>query len=616
MMRTLLLPIALSFACGTQAQLGPCTEAPIAAHLLEVNAQWSQLDPMALGSTAPTSFHNDTERIATHLYMVHDRLLERMPEGLSADQQTKRMRSLERLTHYANDQRFPKNNILPYRNPVFIDPNGTACAVGWLMIESGHHALAEEISTSMNLAYVLEMPGSPQWPAISSWAMEHGFNAEELAWIQPGYAPNIPWIALGGGTNGPVHVLHSLANGELLVAGDFTEAGGVLAQRVAIWDGDNYIALGGGLQGEVACAVEFEGSIYVGGMFLNGPEDLARWDGTSWSFSTVFDGKLPRITALHVHDGRLHAAGSIMGFAGETFQVMHRENEQWSVLGDPFNDQIFAMTTFNNELVAGGAFTQPVSEIDPLMLRVARYDGFGWAQLADGLDAVVRCFAQMDGKLYAGGDLYAAEEEPAFGLARIAPLADTWEHLLPNHPIYMPLDEEWSVQPKWIAALAVQDDALYFGGEFPLFEGFDVVGSHVGQFHAPDQTSVLAPIFPPVHALAMYDWRLVRGGEFWSPIPYVAITDMTMGTGPSPGMPTTTMCYPNPAEDQLVVVLPEGMRDLRAWVVTNVQGQRVSPPTVGTGDGLRIDVSALAAGMYQVTMLVDEHSMTTTFLKE
>ena len=136
-----------------------------------------------------------------------------------------------------------------YKRQVFIDPHGTACAVGQLMIESGHRDLAESISEEMNLAYVHDMKRAD----VLQWAVQEGFTEDELAWIQPGYPPSTQWTAPGGGTNGIVQVLLGLSNGNVLLAGEFSQAGGVAVNNVAIWNGASYSPLGNGVSGTITC---------------------------------------------------------------------------------------------------------------------------------------------------------------------------------------------------------------------------------------------------------------------------------------------------------------------------------------------------------------------------
>lgn len=70
---------------------------------------------------------------------------------------------------------------------------------------------------------------------------------------------------VGGGA---VHAHVVMPNGDIVVGGDFTSAGGVTAQYIARWDGTRWSALGSGLNGPVrSLAVLPNGDLIVGGAF-------------------------------------------------------------------------------------------------------------------------------------------------------------------------------------------------------------------------------------------------------------------------------------------------------------------------------------------------------------
>jgi hypothetical protein len=605
-----LLATALLLDGTAQAQLSPGSKAPLAAHLLEVNAQWDTQDPHPSDGTTAVSFSNEAERIATHLNMVRERLRQRQPEGLSANQSAKRSLLLDRLSHYANDRRFPQNHVLPYRNPVFIDPFGTACAVGWLMIESGHRELAEEISTEMNLAYVLDMPRTPQWPAIAAWANEHGFEAEELAWIQPGYPPIIPWAAFGGGTDGPVKVVLPLQNGNVLVGGSFAEAGGNAANQVALWNGNALVPLGDGLEGEVNCAVEFNGDIYVGGSMLSGTADLAKWNGSAWEFSVVTDGKLPWINALHVHDGTLHAAGELMGFAGVDHRVLRFDGTAWEPVGQVLDGKIRTLESFNGELIAGGEFTTNQWGTEPTIRRVARLVGNEWTQLGIGLDATVRDLLVVNDVLHACGDLYA-NIVPTFGLARLQAGNTNWEQLLPNHVNYT----GGSFGPSYIASLTAHNGLIYFAGSFYL-NMMLTIGNHVASFNGQlDGVEPLAYLDQHVNAIAVANDRLIIGGEFSNLLPHLAVVDLTTGMGGSENTLTMEL-FPSPTIDHLI--LRGANTDLSAALVQviDLNGRIVEVAVERQGEQFALDVHHLAPGAYVVRVQSDELVFQDRFVKE
>jgi hypothetical protein len=558
------------------------------------------------------AFSTEAERIATHLRKVREHLLARVPEGLSADQQAARTQLLDRLAHYANDGRFPQNHVLPYRNPVFIDPHGTACAVGWLMIESGHRDLAEEISEAMNLAYVLDMPGTPQWPAIAAWADEHGFGAEELAWIQPIYAPNFPWTALGGGTNGPVSVLFPLTNGSMLVAGAFTEAGGVAVTGVARWDGITYQPIGSGVPGEWECAAEFNGDLYLGGAWGGGNGDLAKWDGNNWTVSTVFEGSGSRTHALHVHNGELYAGGEAVDENGTYHRVKRWNGAAWTDVGHVFNNTVHALASFNNELIAGGAFTYAVIH-SPLMFRVARFDGNGWIQLANGLDLKVNDLLVADGRLFACGQTLGNQARTG-ALAQLVPGQTVWE-MLPSASPGIPNGAE----NYHYKQMSTNGSAIYLAGYFLGFGWMGPPGRHLASYdmntgHLSALTQMNAD--HKALAVAVLHGRLVVGGTFDTPRPYVQILDISTSADEGEQNAIALDLFPNPTKDRLTLRCNVRDHTLALVELTDMHGRVIHVPIERQGGDPVLNVSSLASGMYTVRIANGERTTTQRFIKE
>jgi hypothetical protein len=96
------------------------------------------------------------------------------------------------------------------------------------------------------------------------------------------------WSSLGLGLNAPVRTIVVLSNGDLLVGGTFTAAGGQGANRIARWDGNTWSPLGAGLDGPVNRIVVLpNGDLLAGGKFTMAgsvsANNIARWDGTAWS---------------------------------------------------------------------------------------------------------------------------------------------------------------------------------------------------------------------------------------------------------------------------------------------------------------------------------------------
>ena len=147
---------------------------------------WSSL--CAASPTRPNHAQDfsSAQKIQHHLEQVEARLRAADVRSLSPQLAAGRAGLLDALGEYRARGQFPHNHDFAAQTPYFIDQHGTACAVGQLVIASGHRALAEKIRASQNNAYLLEM----NEPQLTAWVAQSGFTAEELAAIQPSYGTN------------------------------------------------------------------------------------------------------------------------------------------------------------------------------------------------------------------------------------------------------------------------------------------------------------------------------------------------------------------------------------------------------------------------------------------
>ncbi|MCU0866658.1 MAG: hypothetical protein MUC36_22975 [Planctomycetes bacterium] len=214
------------------------------------------------------------------------------------------------------------------------------------------------------------------------------------------------WSTLGGGCDGRVQAMVVLPNGDLVIGGGFTVAGTTVVSGIARWDGVAWRPFGSGMveltTGAVvyALAVLPNGELVAGGNFsfaggtiANG---IARWDGSAWQGYLVGFALSRTVYSLAVlPDGSLVAGG---------FNVLSRWNGTfWEPLGSLSGIAYALVVTPGGTLIAGGMFT---SSGQP---RVAAWNGTTWTQVGPGLNSVVRALANgPGGTLLAGGDFQLA----------------------------------------------------------------------------------------------------------------------------------------------------------------------------------------------------------------
>ncbi len=184
-------------------------------------------------------------------------------------------------------------------------------------------SLAGGVSSGGVLAFAVFDDGTgPALYAGGAFSEIGGVSANRIAkW------DGVQWSALGDGVSGSVESLVVFDDGAgpaLYAGGWFTTAGGVSANRVAKWDGVQWSALGDGIgtQNVNVLTVFDDGSghaLYAGGNFTQAGGTsvgrVAKWDGNEWS--ALGDGVDGPVLAAAVFDD---GSGPAM-FLGGAFRV-------------------------------------------------------------------------------------------------------------------------------------------------------------------------------------------------------------------------------------------------------------------------------------------------------
>lgn len=321
------------------------------------------------------------------------------------------------------------------------------------------------------------------------------------------------WSALGSGMGaGPGHAVPyvrtlATANGDLIAGGDFTIAGGAVANRVARWDGSNWWPLGGGTGDRVKCILpQASGSIVVGGAFLTAggistsARNIALWNGSAWSaLGSGVDGEVHSLTTST--NGNLVAAGGPDG-------IVRWDGMTWSPLvSGENNGPIHAVARLpNGDIVVGGTFTK----IGGVAANgVARWDGTGWAPLGSGVSLggaggwVLALAPLPNGDIIAGGFFYMAGGVSAQHVARWNGV--TWSPLgsgitsAGNNPVR--------------ALAAMPDGSIVVGGSFQTAGG--ISASNIARWNGSTWSALGSGTNAAVNALAtMPNGQLVAAGDF------------------------------------------------------------------------------------------------------
>src|SRR5690606_34199989 len=229
----------------------------------------------------------------------------------------------------------------------------------------------------------------------------------------------------------------------LYVGGFFTTAGGVPANRIARWDGQNWSAVGVGMTsgpgGQVRALAAYDDgtgtALYAAGSFLEADgavvNRIAKWDGTQWLPLGDGSGLNTHAWDLEVFDDgsgpSLYVAGEFATAGGVTVNHIARwDGTSWSDVAGGTNDDVRALHVFDDGdgpvLYAAGDFTTaggvPVQ-------RVATWDGASWADPGVGRNHTVTTMTVHDD---GGGEaLYLAGAFPAAGPGFLVDGAIKWD---------------------------------------------------------------------------------------------------------------------------------------------------------------------------------------------
>ncbi|MEM1325345.1 MAG: PQQ-dependent sugar dehydrogenase [Bacteroidota bacterium] len=223
---------------------------------------------------------------------------------------------------------------------------------------------------------------------------------------------NSGWSALGSGTNGRVNAIAVDQNGDVYIGGNFTQAGGVSALNIAKWNGSNWSALGSGTSGPVAAlVVDSQNRLYAAGAFQQAggtvANNIARWGG-SWSTltdaTTSGTGTGNEIRSLAVDENDIIYLGGNFGSAGGSniSRIATWDGSHFQGLNGGTNGFVQAIVVRPDYIYVGGNFDMAGSTTANRTARYNRSSG-QWESLENGVSSVVNAMTFFNGNLYVGG---------------------------------------------------------------------------------------------------------------------------------------------------------------------------------------------------------------------
>jgi hypothetical protein len=205
----------------------------------------------------------------------------------------------------------------------------------------------------------------------------------------------IPGLA-GGGAKAMI-VFDDGTGPALYIGGDFWAAGSLPDGGLVRWDGHEWSSVGGAAREQVDAFTVHEGRLICAGYFPSiggvAAQNVAAWDGTSWTRLGSGSWTSARVRAITSYQGRLVAAGDF-ALAGGVFanHIAQWDGNEWSPLGGGLDGDVYALLSFGEDLIAGGDFTT-ASGVPAK--NVARWDGTSWSALGS-LPGGVRALTSVD----------------------------------------------------------------------------------------------------------------------------------------------------------------------------------------------------------------------------
>lgn len=263
------------------------------------------------------------------------------------------------------------------------------------------------------------------------------------------------WQVVPGAPIGQVAAMVRMQNGDVVVGGGFSVAGGQACANVARWNGTSWAPLGAGITGSVsaggfwgsfvsALLVDGNGDLWAGGAFTTAgavpARSIARWDGTNWAnvgsglqeSPNVADAQATGVQFLRqLPQGDIVAAGRF-GTAGATTVngTARWDGNTWLPMGSGLTGVVSMAVDANGALWAVRAGLGMTTSN-----ALVRWDGAAWQPLPygsgpSGLGASLRsCTPTSSGRLVVTGS-FLQIQDPARRADSVAVLqAGVWSSL-------------------------------------------------------------------------------------------------------------------------------------------------------------------------------------------
>jgi len=312
---------------------------------------------------------------------------------------------------------------------------------------------------------------------------------------------------------GEAMAITSDASGNIYIGG----AGGidnVVFSGVGMWNGTNWLRVGGGLSSTVLALTSDGTNIYAGGNFTYATNSgtvltvnhIAKWNGTNWS---AFGGGVNKaVDALAISGANLYAGGTFTyatnsGVGTFVGGMAQWNGSVWVTMGGGFNNTVLAVTTLGTNVYVGGEFTSATnSGTGTPVSYIAQWNGSTWSAVGGGVNNSVYALCPYGTNLCAGGEFTSVTN--AGVAASIDGIAEwngsIWSEIGTGYP------------EGYTLALCSDGTNLYAGNGLHLVEQWN--GSTWTTPGGGAGGTTLFGASGRVYALAMSGTNLLMGGTF------------------------------------------------------------------------------------------------------
>jgi hypothetical protein len=248
------------------------------------------------------------------------------------------------------------------------------------------------------------------------------------------------------GTNGQVLAIETLPNGNVMVGGSFTQAGGVAANRIAMYSPstNTWTSMGEGVNSFIDEILALpDGSVILGGGFTTAggiaANRIVQLNPTSQTWTALSSGTDDRVLALaRMSDGDIIAGGEFTSAGGQPANRIARfdvASRTWTPLGagigmpQTSHEVDAACVLPNGNIIAGGYFTT-AGGLDANHIAMFNPTSGTWSALGTGTSSEVHALAvDSNGDVIVGGYYTRAGGLTVNNIARYRPSTSMWSAL-------------------------------------------------------------------------------------------------------------------------------------------------------------------------------------------